>query len=87
MMLRIQRERLEQDLGDGPGEYLERYGLTPERLEKAAANAVVMHPGPMNRGVEIDSLVADDPQRSLIALQVEMGLAMRMACLEMLIGA
>jgi aspartate carbamoyltransferase catalytic subunit len=87
MMLRIQRERLEQDLGDGPGEYLERYGLTPERLEKAAANAVVMHPGPMNRGVEIDSLVADDPQRSLIPLQVEMGVAMRMACLEMLIGA
>jgi aspartate carbamoyltransferase catalytic subunit len=87
MMLRIQRERLEQDLGDGPGEYLERYGLTPERLEKAAANAVVMHPGPMNRGVEIDSLVADDPQRSLIALQVEMGVAMRMACLQMLIGA
>jgi aspartate carbamoyltransferase catalytic subunit len=86
-MLRIQRERLEQDLGDGPGEYLERYGLTPERLEKAAANAVVMHPGPMNRGVEIDSLVADDPQRSLIALQVEMGVAMRMACLPMLIGA
>ena len=87
MMLRIQRERLEQELGDEPGEYLQRYGLTPERLARAAPNAVVMHPGPMNRGVEIDSLVADDPQRSLITLQVEMGVAMRMACLEMLIGA
>jgi len=86
-MLRIQRERLEQELGDEPGEYLQRYGLTPERLARAAPNAVVMHPGPMNRGVEIDSLVADDPQRSLITLQVEMGVAMRMACLEMLIGA
>jgi aspartate carbamoyltransferase catalytic subunit len=87
MMLRIQRERLERELGDEPGEYLQRYGLTPERLARAAPNAVVMHPGPMNRGVEIDSLVADDPQRSLITLQVEMGVAMRMACLEMLIGA
>ena len=87
MMLRIQRERLEQELGDEPGEYLLRYGLTPERLANAAPDAVVMHPGPMNRGVEIDSRVADDPQRSLIALQVETGVAMRMACLEMLIGA
>ena len=87
MMLRIQRERLEHELGDEPGEYLHRYGLTPERLANAAPDAVVMHPGPMNRGVEIDSLVAEDPRRSLIALQVEMGVAMRMACLEMLIGA
>jgi len=87
MMLRIQRERLEQELGDEPGEYLNRYGLTPERLARAAPNAVVMHPGPMNRGVEIDSLVADDPDRSLINLQVEMGVAMRMAVLELLIGA
>jgi aspartate carbamoyltransferase catalytic subunit len=87
MMLRIQRERLEQDFGDEPGEYLQRCGLTPERLSKAAPDAVVMHPGPMNRGVEIDSLVADDPQRSLITLQVEMGVAMRMACLELLLGA
>ena len=87
MMLRVQRERLEQDLGDVPGEYLQRHGLTPERLSRAAPNAVVMHPGPMNRGTEIDSLVADDPQRSLITLQVEMGVAMRMACLELLLGA
>jgi len=87
MMLRVQRERLEHDLGDVPGEYLQRHGLTPGRLSRAAPNAVVMHPGPMNRGTEIDSLVADDPQRSLITLQVEMGVAMRMACLELLLGA
>ena len=85
MMLRVQRERLEADLGGAPGEYLDRYGLTTERLSGAAPKAVVMHPGPMNRGVEIDSMVADDPQRSLIALQVEMGVAVRMACLEMLV--
>ena len=85
MMLRIQRERLEQELGDGPGEYLRRYGLTADRLARAAPGAVVMHPGPMNRGVEIDSAIADDPQRSLITVQVEMGVAVRMACLEMLL--
>jgi aspartate carbamoyltransferase catalytic subunit len=85
-MLRIQRERLEQELGDAPGEYLQRYGLDDERLARAAPNAVVMHPGPMNRGIEIDSRIADDPTRSLITLQVEMGVAVRMACLEMLVG-
>jgi len=85
MMLRVQRERLEEDLGDRPGEYLSRYGLTINRLATAAPNAVVMHPGPMNRGVEIDSDIADDPQRSLITLQVEMGVAVRMACLELLV--
>jgi aspartate carbamoyltransferase catalytic subunit len=87
MMLRVQRERLEADLGDAPGEYLERYGLTAERLARAAPDAVVMHPGPMNREVEISSGVADDPQRSLIRLQVEMGVAVRMACLELLLGS
>ena len=87
MMLRVQRERLEADLGDAPGEYLERYGLTAERLASAAPGAVVMHPGPMNRGVEIESAIADDPRRSLITLQVEMGVAVRMACLEMLVGS
>jgi aspartate carbamoyltransferase catalytic subunit len=86
MMLRVQRERLEADLGDEPGEYLSRYGLTAERLSLASPDAVVMHPGPMNRGVEIESAIADDPARSLITLQVEMGVAMRMACLELLIG-
>ena len=60
MMLRIQRERLEEQFDDG--EYLARYGLTAERLAKAAPNAVVMHPGPINRGVEIDGALADDPR-------------------------
>ena len=83
MMLRVQRERLEEELGDGPGEYLERYGLTGERLARAAPDAVVMHPGPMNRNVEIADDVADDPERSLILLQVEAGVATRMACLEL----
>jgi aspartate carbamoyltransferase catalytic subunit len=87
MMLRVQRERLEEDLGDAPGEYLARYGLTASRLARAAPDAVVMHPGPVNRGVEIDSAVANDPDRSLITLQVEMGVAVRMACLEMLVGS
>ena len=82
MMLRIQRERLEEQFDDG--EYLARYGLTAERLAQAAPNAVVMHPGPINRGVEIDGALADDPERSLITLQVEMGVAVRMAVLDRL---
>ena len=86
MMLRVQRERLDKDFGDAPGEFLKLYGLTAERLARAAPEAVVMHPGPMNRGVEIESGIADDPQRSLIALQVEMGVAVRMACLELLVA-
>jgi aspartate carbamoyltransferase catalytic subunit len=86
MMLRVQRERLDEDLGDAPGEYLSRYGLTAERLARAAPKAAVMHPGPMNRGVEIDGALADDPERSLITLQVAMGVAVRMACLEMLLA-
>jgi aspartate carbamoyltransferase catalytic subunit len=84
MMLRIQRERLDEDLNDGPGEYLRRYGLTDERMARASPDGVVMHPGPINRGVEIDGALADDPARSLITLQVEMGVAVRMACLELL---
>ncbi|MFL6734633.1 MAG: aspartate carbamoyltransferase catalytic subunit [Sphingomicrobium sp.] len=84
MMLRVQRERMAEDLGDAPGEFLRLYGLTRERFARANPNAVVMHPGPMNRGVEIESNVADDANRSLIWLQVEMGVATRMACLELL---
>ena len=87
MMLRVQRERLEAELGDAPGEYLARYGLTSERLAGASPKAVVMHPGPMNRGVEIEDRIADDPDRSLITLQVGMGVAVRMACLELVIGS
>ena len=84
MMLRVQRERLEEDLGDAPGEYLERYGLTETRFATAAPDAVVMHPGPINRGVEIEGSLADHPTRSLIVRQVEMGVAVRMACLDLL---
>ena len=83
MMLRVQRERLEADLNDAPGEYLSRYGLTADRLATAAPDAVIMHPGRMNRGVEIEDRIADDPDRSLITMQVEMGVAVRMACLEL----
>jgi aspartate carbamoyltransferase catalytic subunit len=86
MMLRVQRERLESDLGDAPGEFLRRYGLTADRLAHAGSDAVVMHPGPMNRGVEIDGAIADDPERSLITTQVAMGVAVRMACLELLLA-
>lgn len=86
MMLRVQRERMDDDLGDAPGEFLARYGLTEERLALAAPDAVVLHPGPMNRGVEIADSVADGP-RSLIRRQVANGVAVRMAVLEMLLKA
>ena len=85
VMLRLQNERMRGALLPSAQEYFKHYGLTGERLSLARADAIVMHPGPMNRGVEIDDSVADDPARSLIALQVEMGVAVRMACLEMLI--
>jgi aspartate carbamoyltransferase catalytic subunit len=84
MMLRIQRERMDDELGDAPGEFLSRYGLTAERFATAAPRAVVMHPGPINRGVEIDGALADDVERSLVLTQVEMGVAIRMACLDRL---
>jgi aspartate carbamoyltransferase catalytic subunit len=86
MTLRVQRERLDEDLGDLPGEYLRRYGLTLERLALAKPEAVVLHPGPMNRGVEIADEVADLEGRSLILRQVANGVAMRMAVLEMLVA-
>ena len=86
MMLRVQRERLEEELGDAPGEYLLRFGLTDERFRRASPEAVIMHPGPINRGIEIDERLADDPQRSLIVRQVEMGVAVRMACLDLATG-
>ncbi len=70
----------------GPENISSRYGLTSERLATASPNAAVMHPGPINRGVEIDDRIADDPDRSLITLQVEMGVAVRMACLELVVS-
>lgn len=84
MVLRIQKERLEKALSMTEETYFKTYGLTAERLALAKDDAVVLHPGPMNRGVEIDAGVADDPQRSLIIAQVEMGVAVRMACLDLL---
>jgi aspartate carbamoyltransferase catalytic subunit len=84
MMLRIQKERLEEGEFDSLADYQERYCLTREKLAVAAPNALVMHPGPINRGVEIAGDVADDPGRSLILEQVELGVAVRMACLDVL---
>lgn len=84
MMLRLQQERMQGQFIPSPREYRHLYGLTLDRLAKAAPHALVMHPGPMNRGVEIDSQVADHPERSLITRQVEMGVAIRMACLDVL---
>ncbi|HET9629603.1 MAG TPA: aspartate carbamoyltransferase catalytic subunit, partial [Novosphingobium sp.] len=84
MMLRLQLERMQGQFVPSPREYRHLYGLTLDRLGRAAPHAVVMHPGPMNRGIEIDSNVADHPERSLITTQVEMGVAMRMACLDVL---
>ncbi|HEX7709471.1 MAG TPA: aspartate carbamoyltransferase catalytic subunit [Sphingomonadaceae bacterium] len=82
MMLRLQNERMSGRFVPSPREYRHLYGLTRKRLARAAPDALIMHPGPMNRGVEIDSDVADLPDRSLITGQVEMGVAIRMACLE-----
>ena len=84
MMLRLQNERMDGQFIPSPREYRHLYGLTQDRLALAAPDAVVMHPGPMNRGIEIDSDVADMPGRSIITGQVEMGVAMRMACLDVL---
>ena len=89
MMLRIQRERMDAAmLADddviGPDAYATRYKLTRDRLQRAAPHAIVMHPGPMNRGVEIDGDVADDPERSAIREQVELGVAVRMAVLDLI---
>lgn len=83
MMLRLQNERMDGAFIPSTREFHARYGLTPERLAMAKPDALVMHPGPMNRGVEITSSVADH-ERSAITEQVEMGVAVRMACLDVL---
>jgi len=85
-VLRIQRERQQEALFPSLREYANRYGITSERLARLPADALVMHPGPTNRGVEIDALVADDP-RSVINEQVANGVAVRMAVLYMLLGS
>ena len=84
MMLRLQKERMAGGPVPSAREYFRFFGLDAAKLARAAPHALVMHPGPMNRGVEIDSEVADDPHRSLIREQVEMGVAVRMAVLDVL---
>jgi aspartate carbamoyltransferase catalytic subunit len=84
MMLRLQNERMDGAFIPSAREYHALYGLTKDRLARARPDALVMHPGPMNRGVEIASDVADDLKQSVIAEQVEMGVAVRMACLDIL---
>ena len=84
MMLRLQQERMTRGLVPSAREYFRFYGLDAQKLAYARPDALVMHPGPMNRGVEIDSAVADHPTRSVIREQVEMGVAVRMAVLDVL---
>jgi aspartate carbamoyltransferase catalytic subunit len=84
MMLRLQLERMAGAFVPSTREYFRFYGLDAEKLKCAKPGALVMHPGPMNRGVEIDSAVADDIEVSVIQEQVEMGVAIRMAVLDAL---
>src|SRR4051794_10174036 len=85
MMLRLQLERMQGALIPSQREYFHFFGLDRQKLAHAKPDALVMHPGPMNRGTEIDSTIADDIDRSVIREQVEMGVAVRMACLEALV--
>jgi aspartate carbamoyltransferase catalytic subunit len=84
MMLRLQTERMQGSFVPSVREYFHFFGLDYAKLAVAKPDALIMHPGPMNRGVEIDTEVADDIDRSAIRQQVEMGVAVRMACLEVL---
>ncbi|MCW1934370.1 aspartate carbamoyltransferase catalytic subunit [Pararhodobacter zhoushanensis] len=84
MMLRLQKERMDGGFIPSEREYYHRYGLDAEKLAYAKEDAIVMHPGPMNRGVEIDGTIADDINRSVIQEQVEMGVAVRMAAMDLL---
>jgi len=84
MMLRLQRERMDGGFIPSEREYYYRYGLDEAKLRAAKPDAIVMHPGPMNRGVEIDGEIADDINRSVIQEQVEMGVAVRMATMDLL---
>ena len=85
VMLRLQSERMKGALLPSAGEYFKHYGLTEDKLAAAKPDVIVMHPGPMNRGVEIDSAVADGP-RSVIMPQVTFGIAVRMAVMSILAG-
>jgi aspartate carbamoyltransferase catalytic subunit len=84
MMLRLQRERMDGGFIPSEREFYHRYGLDADKLSHAKPDAIVMHPGPMNRGVEIDGTLADDINRSVIQEQVEMGVAVRMAAMDLL---
>ena len=84
MMLRLQKERMDGGFIPSEREYYHRFGLDAEKLAHAKDDAIVMHPGPMNRGVEIDGTIADDINRSVIQEQVEMGVAVRMAAMDLL---
>ncbi|MDP5217509.1 aspartate carbamoyltransferase catalytic subunit [Ruegeria sp. 2205SS24-7] len=84
MMLRLQKERMDGGFIPSEREYYHRYGLDAAKLALAKPDAIVMHPGPMNRGVEIDGTLADDINRSVIQEQVEMGVAVRMAAMDLL---
>jgi aspartate carbamoyltransferase catalytic subunit len=84
MMLRLQKERMDGAFIPSEREYYHRFGLDAEKLKAAKPDAIVMHPGPMNRGVEIDGTLADDINRSVIQEQVEMGVAVRMAAMDLL---
>jgi aspartate carbamoyltransferase catalytic subunit len=86
MMLRLQMERMESNFIPSVREYFHLYGLDEDKLAYAKPDALIMHPGPINRGVEIDTRLADDLNRSVILHQVEMGVAVRQAVLEMLSG-
>ena len=86
VMLRLQNERMKGALLPSAGEYFKHYGLTAEKLRLAKPDAIVMHPGPMNRGVEIDSAVADG-KHSVILPQVTFGIAVRMAVMSILAGS
>ena len=83
MMLRLQNERMHGSFLPSKREYYEYFGLTPDKLKFAKKDALIMHPGPMNRGVEIDTRLADDINVSLVKEQVELGVAVRMACLKL----
>ena len=82
MMLRLQNERMNSSFLSSNREYYEYYGLTPDKLNYAKDDVIIMHPGPMNRGIEIDTNLADDINKSVIQEQVEYGVAVRMACLK-----
>ena len=82
MVLRLQKERMDGGFFSSEKEYFHLYGLDDRKMKYAKPTAIIMHPGPMNRGVEIDTKLADDINVSLVKEQVELGVAVRMACLK-----